>query len=67
MNDFKLKLILSGLGGVIFSFIFILLTFVLPVKDKKDADKMFTDNFRQPKKVVRKKTVKKKREKKEEK
>ena len=37
MSDFKLKLILSGLGGVIFSFIFILLTFVLPVKDKKDA------------------------------
>ncbi len=37
MSDFKLKLILSGLGGVIFSFIFILLTFVLPLKDKQDA------------------------------
>ncbi len=37
MHDFKLKLILSGLGGIIFSFIFILLTFVLPVKDKSDT------------------------------
>lgn len=34
MNDFKLKLILSVLGGIVFSFIFILLAFVLPV-DKK--------------------------------
>jgi len=32
MNDFKLKLILSILGGIVFSFIFILLTFVLPTK-----------------------------------
>jgi len=34
MNDFKLKLILSILGGIVFSFIFILLTFALPVKKK---------------------------------
>jgi hypothetical protein len=34
MNDFQLKLILSILGGVVFSFIFILLAFVLPVHDK---------------------------------
>jgi Na+-transporting methylmalonyl-CoA/oxaloacetate decarboxylase gamma subunit len=31
MNDFKLKLILSVLGGIVFSFIFILLAFVLPI------------------------------------
>jgi len=37
MSDFKLKLILSALGGIIFSFIFIVLTFALPVKDKKEA------------------------------
>jgi hypothetical protein len=36
MKDFKLKLILSALGGVIFSFIFILLTFALPIKKKQD-------------------------------
>jgi hypothetical protein len=32
MNDFKLKLVLASLTGVIFSFIFILLAFVLPSK-----------------------------------
>lgn len=30
MDDFKLKLILSVLSGIVFSFIFILLTFTLP-------------------------------------
>ena len=34
MNDFKLKIILSILGGIVFSFIFILLAFVLPVEKK---------------------------------
>ena len=34
MNDFKLKLLLSILSGIVFSFIFIILAFVLPV-DKK--------------------------------
>lgn len=33
MNDYRLKLILAGLGGLIFSLIFILLAFVLPLKD----------------------------------
>jgi Na+-transporting methylmalonyl-CoA/oxaloacetate decarboxylase gamma subunit len=33
MNDFKLKVILSVLGGILFSFIFILLAFVLPVNE----------------------------------
>jgi len=35
VNDFKLKIILSILGGVIFSFIFILLAFALPTKQKE--------------------------------
>jgi len=35
VSDFKLKLILSALGGVMFSFIFILLTFALPIKKKE--------------------------------
>ena len=34
MDDFKLKLILSILGAIVFSFIFILLTFTLPTRDK---------------------------------
>ena len=32
MNDFKLKLVLAALTGIVFSFIFILLAFVLPTK-----------------------------------
>lgn len=35
MNDFKLKLILSILSGIVFSFIFILLAFVMPTKKEK--------------------------------
>jgi len=35
MNDFKLKIILSILGGILFSFIFILLAFILPVEEKE--------------------------------
>ncbi len=34
MNDFKLKIILSILGGIVFSFIFILLAFALPIEKK---------------------------------
>ena len=33
MNDNRLKLILAALGGLVFSLIFILLAFVLPLKD----------------------------------
>jgi hypothetical protein len=33
VRDFKLKLILSVLSGVFFSFIFILLAFALPISD----------------------------------
>ncbi len=35
MNDFKLKLILSVLGAVVFSLLFILLAFALPLDHKK--------------------------------
>lgn len=35
MNTFKLKLILSLLGGIFFAFIFILLTFAMPVPKKE--------------------------------
>ncbi len=35
MNDFKLKIILSALGGVLFSLIFILLAFILPPQKEK--------------------------------
>ena len=37
MHDFKLKIILSILGGIVLSFIFILLAFVLPAKDKNQS------------------------------
>jgi hypothetical protein len=36
MDDFKLKLILSVLSGIVFSFIFIILAFVLPSKEVND-------------------------------
>ncbi len=36
MNDFQLKLILSILAAIMFSFIFIILAFSLPL-DKKEA------------------------------
>jgi len=42
MNDFKLKLILSMLGGIVFSFIFITLTFVL--QDEKVEYKKKPEN-----------------------
>lgn len=32
MNDFKLKLILTILSSIIFSFVFILLAFILPAE-----------------------------------
>ncbi len=45
MDDFKLKLVLAVLTGVVFSFIFIMLAFVLPSKkvivvDKKPKGKL---------------------------
>ncbi len=35
MNDFKLKLVLSILGGMVFSLIFILLAFALPLQKQE--------------------------------
>jgi len=35
LQDFKLKVILSVLSGIVFSFIFILLAFILPVKEEQ--------------------------------
>jgi len=35
MNDFKLKLVLSILGGMVFSLIFILLAFSLPLQKQE--------------------------------
>lgn len=40
MKDYKLKIILSMLAGVIFSFIFILLAFILPVKKHIEIKKL---------------------------
>ena len=37
MNDFNLKLTLSVLAGIVFSFIFILLAFALPIHKKEDV------------------------------
>lgn len=34
MDDFRLKIILSVLGGIIFSFVFILLAFALPITER---------------------------------
>ncbi len=34
MSNFKLRIILSILGGIVFSFIFILLAFALPLEKK---------------------------------
>lgn len=35
MDDFKLKVLLSALGGVLFAMVFILLAFVLPPEKEK--------------------------------
>ncbi|MDQ1263648.1 MAG: hypothetical protein QG559_649 [Campylobacterota bacterium] len=35
MDDFKLKLVITVLSGIVFSFIFIILAFVLPEKKEE--------------------------------
>jgi len=35
LQDFNLKVVLSILSGIVFSFIFILLAFILPVKEEQ--------------------------------
>jgi hypothetical protein len=44
MKDFKLKMILSILSGVVFSFVFIVLALSLPVKDKNVVYKQSNEN-----------------------
>lgn len=44
MNDEKLKLILAGLGGLIFALIFILLAFVLPLQENSVNQEMQVKN-----------------------
>ena len=39
MDDFQLKLVLATLTGIVFSFIFIILAFVLPSKEVIVIDK----------------------------
>ena len=36
MNSFNLKFLITLLGGVVFSLIFILLALIIPVKNNKD-------------------------------
>lgn len=36
MNDFKLKLVLSLLGGIVFSLLFILLAFAIPLHEDQE-------------------------------
>lgn len=45
MNDEKLKIILAVLSGIIFSLIFILLAFVLPLREEPQA-KTFDDQLK---------------------
>ncbi|MBU0631454.1 hypothetical protein KKA17_02305 [bacterium] len=37
MNNFKIKMLISFLGGVLFSFIFILLALLVPINDDKET------------------------------
>ena len=40
MKDYKLKIILSMLAGIVFSFVFILMAFVLPTKKHDQIKKI---------------------------
>ncbi len=53
MDDFKLKLILSALGGIVFSLIFILLAFVLPPEKEKVFIKKKANKLEQISHVLR--------------
>jgi len=54
MNDFKLKLILSALGGIVFSLIFILLAFVLPYSKENFVKKRGENKLEKISKSLRK-------------
>ncbi len=47
MNDFKLKIIISVLGGVFFAFLMILLALALPVDKKTTIEE--TQKLKKPK------------------
>ena len=40
MKDYKLKIILSMLAGIIFSFVFIIMAFIMPTKEHKQIKKI---------------------------
>ena len=44
MDEFKLKIVLSVLGGIVFSFIFILLALALPVQKEAQTVKKRNEN-----------------------
>ena len=53
MNDFKLKVVLASLTGIIFSFIFILLAFALPSKKVVKIEKKATGLLEKVSKATR--------------
>jgi len=54
MDEFKLKIILSILGGIVFSLIFILLAFIVPVdKDSTTVIKRNTNKLEQISQTLR--------------
>jgi len=46
MNDEKLKIVLALLSGIIFSLVFILLAFILPIKSSKEPPKTIDSNLK---------------------
>jgi hypothetical protein len=54
MDDEKLKVILALLSGIIFSLIFILLAFILPLNPPKVPQKQWIRNFENSPKNIKK-------------
>jgi len=53
MDDFKLKVILSILGGIVFSLIFILLAFALPISKNETVIKRHENKLEKISKSLR--------------
>ncbi len=53
MDEFKLKIILSILGGIVFSLIFILLAFVVPIDKESVTIKRDSNKLEQISKALR--------------
>lgn len=54
MNDEKLKVVLALLSGIIFSLVFILLAFILPISSPKLLQKLWIPSFKNfPKRIKR--------------